>query len=115
MAEAIYNNNRDGMLVFFLIGCYPNRGGNPHHENPPILDQFKDNNTPYMTILIDPEYDNDYTPNYLQNPNRQKGMVSPPPPKRLSQNGYPRLEYPPSRSVPTAVLQARRGASVIEV
>ena len=76
MAEAIYNNNRDGMLVFFLIGCYPNRGGNPHHENPPILDQFKDNNTPYMTILIDPEYDNDYTPNYLQNSPKQEGVYT---------------------------------------
>ena len=38
--EARRNN---GMIAMFLVGCFPNKGGNPHHEYPPVLKRLLEN------------------------------------------------------------------------
>ena len=68
-------NKDNGMISLFLIGCYPNIGGNPLHENPPIVDYIEKNlDIPYMMVLIDPYYDNGYIPNYLQDCPQHNGI-----------------------------------------
>jgi len=71
--EAQKNN---GMISFFLVGCYPNKGGNPFHEYPLILRNMIEK-YPGLNIsiyLIDPEYKNGYIPQFLYNYEFNNGM-----------------------------------------
>ena len=68
-------NKDNGMMAFFLIGCYPNIGGNKLHENPPIIDYVETSlDIPYIMFLIDPYYSDGYVPNYLQNCPKHNGI-----------------------------------------
>ena len=75
LSQAAHKNKAQGMIAFFLIGCYPHIGGNPLHENPPIIDEIEASfDIPYMLFLIDPYYDKGYVPNYLQNYPENNGV-----------------------------------------
>ena len=75
LCQEAHKNKEYGMIAFFLIGSYPHIGGNPLHENPPIIDEVEASlDIPYMLFLIDPYYDNGYVPNYLQNCPENNGV-----------------------------------------
>lgn len=73
--EAALHKDDGGMLAFFLIGCYPNIGGNAQHEDLPIIRQIEhDTDLPLMIFLIDGNYDDGYKPPYLPNIQAKKGV-----------------------------------------
>tara|TARA_Y100001970_G_scaffold292853_1_gene436168 strand:- start:1493 stop:2539 length:1047 start_codon:yes stop_codon:yes gene_type:complete len=69
-------NQENGMITLFLIGCFPNPGGNKQHEMPPIIEDIIHLDIPYLLVLIDPEYSNGYIPSYLQGHEPVDGMYS---------------------------------------
>lgn len=71
--EARRNN---GMIAMFLVGCFPNKGGNPHHEYPPVLKRLLENfpRCNVCVYLIDPSYKSGYIPQFISNAHYNNGM-----------------------------------------
>lgn len=60
-----YNLREKGSLIVYLIGSYPNIGGNPDHEYPYFLRHLE--NIDVLVFLIDPCYGYNYPPQFINN------------------------------------------------